>query len=788
MFRSCRAPPCVSALTTKSLPALLTAGLLVWLSAVESKAQGDGPDAEPLIIAQDHAWPPFAFTDSDGEPQGLLIDLWHELAAELGRPVEFQLVDWPDSIELVRSGSADLHGGLIASPERRRFLDFSEPMINLSTFLFVRSGAGILSLEDLRGQDIGVVAGSYELEYLRQERPLLSYRQYANNDILIRAAVSGTVDAFVADYPVAMYLLDQHAAPSDFHPLLLLYSHPLRAGVTADNAALLQSVNDALSELDPEVLRRITQRWMRSERQEVTPQWFYPLLIASLLALVLLYVLMLRGRSRRLRLEVETRTRELATSESLFRALADNSSAGIFMIRGEQFEIVNPAMSTITGYPREELLQMSFPRLIHPADRSMVRRRARMRQSGESVPHDYDFRFITREGDTRWIRLSVDAIPVEGELVSVGTCIDITEHKDAKRDLEAEGRFSRLVADTSAHFANASQSNIDARIDRMLHTFGQNLGADRAYLFRYSEDGQFLRNTHEWCAPGVASAMDSLQNLATSDIAWLDAKQRQMLQEQRPLIINDTRALPAEAATERDFLENDGVRALLLIPVQSSSAFSGFFGFDSLHPRTWPEQQAQQLMVVAHLLAEAMGAIAAEAFLTRESLTDPLTGLYNRRYLDLQLNHWMKNPAGQSRLSLAMIDIDRFKPFNDTHGHQAGDELLQQLGRLMQTACREQDVVIRFGGEEFILLLRDTPLTDAGRAISRLLDRIRQTDFRVQGQTHRISVSCGLASTDELAASDKAPEHLIGMADQRLYGAKRRGRDCLVDSTPEPSL
>ncbi len=510
-------------------------------------------------------------------------------------------------------------------------------------------------------------------------------------------------------------------------------------------------------------------------------------LLAGLCFLCLLYILWMHRQRLRLRAKVAHSTRELENRELLLRALAESASAGMFVVRGEDFEFVNPAMSSITGYPETELLQLGFPRLVHPADRALVRRRARMRQRGEQVPGTYRFRIVTRTGVTRWVELTVTAMQLNGTLASVGTCLDITEHKDLERDLEAEGRFNRLIADTSADFANANRANIDARINRMLQQFAQHLGADRGYLFRYSDDRTRETNTHEWCAPGIAPGIQDLQDVPLDEIPWLAEQQQRMLETNRPFIWRETEEVPEKASQDRALLKAQGIRSLVLIPVNSNDAFCGFFGFDSLRPRDWPETMASQLQVVAYLLSEAMASIRQEAVLTRESLTDPLTGLYNRRHLDLKAPEWLTAARQGPTLALVLFDIDHFKPFNDTHGHLAGDQLLHQLAETLRRGTRDNDTLVRYGGEEFLLAMADTSPAEAEQAILRILEDVRGRDYRIADSTHHITISAGMACSDEIPTSDLTLQTLLDRADKRLYIAKRAGRDRLesLDQDPE---
>jgi diguanylate cyclase (GGDEF)-like protein/PAS domain S-box-containing protein len=152
----------------------------------------------------------------------------------------------------------------------------------------------------------------------------------------------------------------------------------------------------------------------------------------------------------------------------------------------------------------------------------------------------------------------------------------------------------------------------------------------------------------------------------------------------------------------------------------------------------------------------------------REMAThDSLTGLSNRRVLEEQLPREMARARrSESPLCVALIDIDHFKVYNDTHGHLAGDEVLRECARAWDEALRGQDTIVRFGGEEFLVLLPDTGPEEAAEVVERLRERTPM------GQT----CSAGLASWDFVESDDD----LLGRADAALYLAKASGRDRLA--------
>lgn len=178
------------------------------------------------------------------------------------------------------------------------------------------------------------------------------------------------------------------------------------------------------------------------------------------------------------------------------------------------------------------------------------------------------------------------------------------------------------------------------------------------------------------------------------------------------------------------------------------------------------------------LEAERLAAINDQLVLAQEELTaladtDRLTSLPNRAtILDAASAEFRRARAAQEPLSLAMFDIDFFKKVNDTWGHAAGDAVLEHVARILREQMRAGEYIGRFGGEEFLLVFPDTPITQAAKAAERLRQEIARSPVEYDGQTIRVTISVGISALpcDTLDA-------LIGHADIALYEAKREGRN-----------
>jgi diguanylate cyclase (GGDEF)-like protein len=184
------------------------------------------------------------------------------------------------------------------------------------------------------------------------------------------------------------------------------------------------------------------------------------------------------------------------------------------------------------------------------------------------------------------------------------------------------------------------------------------------------------------------------------------------------------------------------------------------------------------MLTVGDQLALAIANLRLQQSLREQSIRDPLTGLFNRRYLEASLPRELaRAERRKSRVALLMLDLDHFKRYNDDHGHDAGDALLAQFGATLGNLCRSEDIACRYGGGEFTVVLVDI---DAESALLRA-ETIRNATTRIEPR-HRgqrlpaPSVSIGVA----MSSDGILPEELRRAADQALYRAKREGRDRVV--------
>jgi two-component system cell cycle response regulator len=170
----------------------------------------------------------------------------------------------------------------------------------------------------------------------------------------------------------------------------------------------------------------------------------------------------------------------------------------------------------------------------------------------------------------------------------------------------------------------------------------------------------------------------------------------------------------------------------------------------------------------------------ANALLRHQALTDALTGLSNRRHGFAELDRAVAAAGRHSRsLCVLMADLDHFKTLNDTYGHDAGDACLREAARRLANAVRRDDLAVRWGGEEFVVIMPDAAGDKAAEVAERIRSDVADPPFYAGGDEIHVTMSVGWA----MRADEEAGADLVARADAALYEAKRRGRNAVVGAT-----
>ena len=371
-----------------------------------------------------------------------------------------------------------------------------------------------------------------------------------------------------------------------------------------------------------------------------------------------------------------------------------------------------------------------------------------------------------------------------------------------KQMAQAEQKH-RQMADALrlAGAALTSTLDYDQVIDCILEQISQIIPGDTSNVMLI-ESGNLARvfRGRGYEAVGTAKTLNAtMLNITTA------AGLRQMCETKQPMVIPDVEQDPNWVYSRP---EHRWIRSYIGSPIIVREQVLGFLNVMSVAPNRYDASHAELLQTFAHHAASAIDnarlyrqaqeeiteRIKAEEELRRHrdqlealvkertaeihrlAITDSLTELFNRRHLlELGTRALKHAQRYQHPLSVMMIDIDHFKKINDTYGHAMGDEVLQELARLMLSQLRLSDIVGRYGGEEFVVILPETNLQAAQKIAERLLLGIRNVRVALENKHTNLTASIGVVERNQL--DTQSIDLLISLADQAMYAAKQAGRD-----------
>jgi diguanylate cyclase (GGDEF)-like protein len=217
----------------------------------------------------------------------------------------------------------------------------------------------------------------------------------------------------------------------------------------------------------------------------------------------------------------------------------------------------------------------------------------------------------------------------------------------------------------------------------------------------------------------------------------------------------------------------------LCVPMMAEGKVLGLLYLSSSKQGCLTDAKQKLAVTVAEHLALAISNLKLRETLKHESIHDSLTGLFNRRYMEESLKREISRARRQRQpVGVIMIDIDHFKQFNDTFGHEAGDRVLKELATFLQSNIRSSDIACRYGGEELLLILPDASLADTQYRAEQLREGVKQLQVQYRHQSvGSITISLGVACFPEQGLTG---EVVIQAADRALYQAKGLGRDRVV--------
>ncbi|MGK2952043.1 MAG: PAS domain-containing protein [Thiobacillus sp.] len=270
----------------------------------------------------------------------------------------------------------------------------------------------------------------------------------------------------------------------------------------------------------------------------------------------------------------------------------------------------NASFERLTGYSRGEVIGRNC-RFLQRDDRGQPELDALR----TAIRQGHDARVVLRnyrkDGSLFWNELSIAPVrDARNQLTHfIGVLHDVSERIRTNARIEQQRDMQSMISTVAAGLLAAPASQMDAAIGQTLQHSGEHLGADRAYLFLFSEDGARMSNTHEWCADGIEPQRDKVQNLPQEMAPWW----WQRIGAGGMVVVPDVVALPPEAAAEKAIFEDQQIQSLFAFPLQKEGKTYGFIGFDAVRSRRdWADEDIELLRVVADVISSALARKRAE--------------------------------------------------------------------------------------------------------------------------------------------------------------------------------
>ena len=217
--------------------------------------------AESITIACYDDYRPYSYINNKGETVGVLIDLWKLWGKKNQIDLTFVPGSLTQCLDRVKEKKADIMIGLFRSDQRSLFLDFSNPIMDIQTNLYVRQDMKIDSIHDIGDTVVGVIENDFVLEYLSENHPGIRTKSFSGSAEVVKKALAGNISAYALDFPNAIFLLAEHDSLTKFRLLQTLYTEKLRAGVSKGNTELISVINKGVKSLSKQDKEDIYKKW-----------------------------------------------------------------------------------------------------------------------------------------------------------------------------------------------------------------------------------------------------------------------------------------------------------------------------------------------------------------------------------------------------------------------------------------------------------------------------------------------------------------------------------------------
>ena len=465
--------------------------------------------------------------------------------------------------------------------------------------------------------------------------------------------------------------------------------------------------------------------------------------------------------------------------EERFRNAFEHAVIGMALLDLDgRFLTVNPSLCGIVGYTAQELLTTNFQEITHPDDLEFDVEQMRQMLEGEILSYEIERRLNLRRGSEAWVLLSVSLVRDDNgkPLYFLAQLQDITKRKHAEERLhdaheELKVRVDALERHTRemtligemGEFLQSCRS-VGEAYKIMARTVKQLFPNTNGALFAFDATKDHLESVVDW------GEVQTETYFAPDDCWGLRRNRMHLVEAIGGELACPHVVFPVESPGE------SSCQDYLCLPLIAQRETLGLLHLMTEQHQPLGEDRQQLARTVGEQISLALANLHLQERLRNQSIRDPLTGLFNRRYLEESLEREI-NRATRSKkpLGLIMLDIDFFKKFNDTHGHDAGDAVLRQVAEMLCSYLRKADSACRYGGEEFTLILPEADLASACQKAEQLREAAQRLEIHYgRALVGPISLSLGVACFPQHGSTS---EELLHVADAALYQSKAAGRN-----------
>ncbi|MFP4427572.1 MAG: diguanylate cyclase [Spirochaetaceae bacterium] len=474
---------------------------------------------------------------------------------------------------------------------------------------------------------------------------------------------------------------------------------------------------------------------------------------------------MARGRSQKSgETDHDDARYRLIEDPGLRRALAE---VGVFEVNLQSGDSFPNKLWAEWGYTAEEMQSRTFwLGILHPDDKERIEDAHERIMSGRTATFEQEYRVRTRSGHWRWILSSGSVVTWDDKgkpLLYIGQDTDITDQKlteealrEARQEAEQRAQESERLRVAGAIVTSAL--SVEEAVDLILHQASAVCPFDGAVVLL--REGEHLR-----CLGAMGDIVN--HNLVVSLDEELPSVQ--VYRDEQPRFYPDV----AEAFPRYPQRVSRTTRSWLGIPLIARSEVLGVMSICSKSPSFFTHAHRKVMLAFADHVSIALHNARRYDHTRELAMTDPLTGVGTRHSFDTYAVQHLDLAKRHGRnLSVMMIDLDNFKRINDRHGHPAGDIVLSTLGKAVKGALRQSDIICRYGGDEFAVLLPETSTEEAVDLGRRLQETI---ELEFSESPYEVSATIGIAGLDQHEAENVWD--LLKMADMALYNGKTLGRN-----------